>query len=139
MCEESLNALRGDEPVEVELRLAVRKKPETVGPVGKQLLQRSPLTDLPADELVPRLRSLLTQASTTIAAVAHQLETRAADIGDNTRAELRDDVLAVDEELLAIHALLNGPVDWESEFARLLKGEIPPFDNDARSDRADDE
>lgn len=89
------------------------------------------------DELVPTLRWLLTQAGGTIARVAHQLEHRAADIDDDARAQLRDDVLVLDDELATLKALLLGLIDWDSELERLLKGELPPLDTDR--DPEDDE
>lgn len=138
VCEQTLTALRRDEPVEVEIRLVVRKKRDSGGLVGRSPLRASSLTELAGDELVPRLRWLLTQAGGTIADVAHQLETRGADIDNGARTKLRDDVLALEEELAAIEALLGEPVDWDSEFARLLKDEIPPLDDDDGGDPADE-
>ncbi len=82
-----------------------------------------------ADELLARLGLLLTQSTGTIADVAHHLETRAADLDDNAREQLRDDVLALHEELATLNALLE-PVDWDAEHGRLLTGEIPPFQDD---------
>ncbi len=79
--------------------------------------------------LVLRLRWLLTQSSGTIADVAHQLETRAADVDDAARQQLRDDVLVLDEELALLKALLLPPIDWDAEHERLLAGEIPPFED----------
>ena len=73
---------------------------------------------------------LLTHSNGTIADVAHHLETRAADLDDDARQQLHEDVLALDEELATVKALL-APVDWDAEHARLLAGEIPPFEDDA--------
>ena len=85
--------------------------------------------DSQAGELLARLASLLTQSTGTIADVAHHLETRAADLDDDAREQLRDDVLALHEELATLNALLE-PVDWDAEHGRLLTGEIPPFQDD---------
>ena len=90
--------------------------PPTLGPPG----------DLEAGELPARLGWLLTHASGKIADVAHHLETRAADLDDDAREQLRDDLLALHEELAPLTALLE-PVDWDAEHGRLLAGEIPPF------------
>jgi hypothetical protein len=65
-----------------------------------------------------------------------QLERRATDIDDGARAQLRDDVLVLDDELAALKALLLA-IDWDSELARLLRDELPPLDPD--SDPEDDE
>ena len=86
-----------------------------------------------ASELLARLGWLLTHAGGKIADVAHHLETRAADLDDDAREQLQDDLLALDEELATLKALLE-PVDWDAEHERLLAGEIPPF-----QDEADDE
>jgi hypothetical protein len=82
------------------------------------------------DDLVPTLRWLLTHATGTIGRVAHQLERRAVDIDDADRDQLRDDVLVLDDELTTLKALLLGLIDWNSEFERLLKDELPPLDRD---------
>ncbi len=102
---------RREQPAELKPEL-----PPTLGPPG----------DLEAGELHARLGWLLTHASGKIADVAHHLETRAADLDDDAREQLRDDLLALHEELAPLTALLE-PVDWDAEHSRLLAGEIPPF------------
>jgi hypothetical protein len=79
---------------------------------------------------LPTLRWLLTEANGMVGEVAHQLEVRAPDIDDEARAQFRADVLALDDELTTVKALLVGPTDWDSELGRLLDGELPPFDSD---------
>jgi hypothetical protein len=79
---------------------------------------------------VPRLRWLLTDSAGTIANVAHQLETSAAEVDDNARAQLYDDVSVLDEELATVKALLGNCVDWDAEAKRLFGGEIPPIAGD---------
>ena len=88
----------------------------------------------PSYEAYLRLRSLLTQASGTIADVANQLESHAVDIGDGGRAQLDDDLLVLDEELTIVKALLAGALDWDAGLQRLLDGEIPPIENDSSSE-----
>ena len=83
-----------------------------------------------AGKLVSWLGWLLNHSNGTIADVAHHLETRAADLDDDARERLRDDVLVLDDELATVKALL-APVDWDAEHGRLLAGEIPPFEDDA--------
>ena len=82
-------------------------------------------------ELVPRLRWLLTESAGTIANLAHELETRAAEVDDHARAQLQDDILALDDELATVQTLIGNQVDWDAETRRLLAGEIPPFQIDA--------
>ncbi len=93
-----------------------------------------PLGDSEAGELLARLGWLLTHSTGAIADVAHHLETRAADLDDDAREQLRDDVLALHDELATLNALLE-PVDWDAEHGRLLAGQIPPFGNDPDDER----
>ncbi len=137
-CEQTLSALDGDESVDVEIRIAVRKQQDSTELGDSPASRPSSLADLVDEELVPRMRWLLTQASGTIAEVAHHLEARAAEIGYGARADLRDDLLVLDEELARVEALLVGPLDWDSSFTRLLKGEIPPLHSNDDSQHDDD-
>lgn len=129
-CEQTLSALGSDEDVDVEISVAVRKPRDGAEPADLSPWSISKLVD---EELVPRLRWLLTQASGTIADAAHQLETEAGDIDDDAYEELRDDVLVLDQELRALKGLLAGLIDWDAEFTRLLEDEIPPPDEDDNS------
>jgi hypothetical protein len=135
-CEQTLSALAGDESVAIEVRLAVRKHGDPRALTDGRSLEPWAVAKLIDDELVPTLRWLLTQASGTIAEVGHQLEGRAADIDDVARAQLRDDVLLLDDELAAVKALLVGLIDWDSELERLLNDKLPPPGTD--SDPEDD-
>lgn len=136
-CEQTLSALDGQGVVELEVRLAVRKEADPATLEERETVGWWPIASLVGDEVLPRLRWLLTQASGTIADVANQLESSAADIGDGPRAQLLDDVSVVDAELDIVKALLVGPVDWDSDLKRLLEGEIPPLDTHDNSE--DDE
>jgi hypothetical protein len=80
-----------------------------------------------AGDLVPRLRWLLTESAGTTANVAHLLETSAAEVDDNARAQLYEDVSVLEEELATVKALLGNYVDWDAEVKRLLGGEVPPL------------
>ena len=71
------------------------------------------------------------ESAGTIASVAHELETRAAEVDNHARAQLHDDILALDDELATVKTLLGNEVDWDAENGRLLAGEIPPFQIDA--------
>ena len=90
-----------------------------------------------ASELLARVRLLLTQSSGTIADVVREVETRAVDLDDDAREQLRDDMLVLDEEFATLKALLVAPVDWDAEHERLLAGEIPPFDDDGDAEQDD--
>jgi hypothetical protein len=61
------------------------------------------------------------------------LETRAAEIDDDARAQLGDDVLVRDGELAVVKALLLELIDWDSGLARLLNDELDT-DTDAEDD-----
>jgi hypothetical protein len=114
----------------VDLRITIHRREQAAELKAEPPLTVGPPRDLEADELLERLGCLLTQASGKIADVAHQLETRAADLDGDAREQLRDDLLALHDELAPLKALLE-PVDWDAEHGRLLAGEIPPFQNDA--------
>lgn len=129
-CEQTLSTLDGDDRLDIEIRLTVRKQGDPDASGHGPGLERSEAARPAVDELIPMLRWLLTQAGGTIGEVAHQLESRAADIDDRARAALRDDVLTVDGELAVVRALLVESIDWDSELKRLLKDELPPLDTE---------
>jgi hypothetical protein len=128
--EQARHAFGCDGVLAVDIRVTVhrREQPAELAPEPRPTL--GPPVDVEAGQLLARLSSLLTHASGKIADVADHLETRAADLDDDAREQLRDDVLALDEELATLTALLE-PVDWDAEHGRLLAGEIPPFQDDA--------
>ena len=117
-----LAALAGEDRMGIEIRFAVHR-PEDAGE--------------PGEELLPTLRWLLNEASGTIGEVAHELESRAADINDRAREQLRKDVLVLDGELAVVKALLLELIDWDSELTRLLRDELPPVDADTDPEDAD--
>jgi hypothetical protein len=121
----------GDDDVSaVDIRITVHKRTAPSDVESEPWSNPWPAAQSDAVKLRAQLRWLLTQSSGTIADVAHQLETYGTDVDEGTREQLRDDVLALDEELAALKALLLGPVDWDAEHGRLLAGEVPPFDED---------
>ena len=83
----------------VEIYLAVHKRPEP--PQLQPDLWPSPerAIEVGADELLRRLRWLMTASSGTIANIAHQLESHAAELDDDAWEQLRDDVLVLDEDI----------------------------------------
>jgi hypothetical protein len=135
-CEQTLSGLGDDERMAIEIRLAVRKPGDPDASAEQQSWDPWQVAEAMGDELVPTLRWLLTQSTGTVARVVQQLERRATDIDDGARAQLRDDVLVLDDELAALKAMLLA-IDWDSELARLLRDELPPLDPD--SDPEDDE
>lgn len=133
-CDETLSALAGDDQMAIEIRLSVRKQEDPGAPARGQPSDPGEVAGPRGEELVPTLRWLLSQATGTIGHVAHQLESRAADVDDRARAQLRDDVLFLDGELAIVKALLAELVDWDSELRRLLKDELPPLDTNTETD-----
>jgi hypothetical protein len=129
--EQARQQLSGDDVTVVDIRLTVRRRQPPAELMPEPWPNPGRPAELEAGELLPRLRWLLTQSSGTVAAVAHQLETRAADVDDDARQQLQDDVLVIDEELATLKAMLVAPVDWDAEYERLLADEIPPFDDNA--------
>lgn len=129
-CEQTLSALDGDERMAIEIRVAVRDPEDPDAFADEQSWDPWKVAAAIDEELVPTLRWLLTQATDTVGKVAHQLEHRAADVDDDARAQLRDDIHVLDDELATLKALLLGLIDWDKELARLLKDEVPPLDAD---------
>jgi hypothetical protein len=136
-CEETLDALGDDDRRAIEVRLALRRQGKPGALADGRSWDPWEVAEGIGDELVPTLRWLLTQATGTIGRVAHQLEHRAADIDDDGRAQLREDVLVLDDELATVKALLLQLIDWDSDFERLLKGELPPLDSERDAEDGD--
>lgn len=123
----ALTTIAGEDGA-ADVRITIRKGGEHAEPAPAPTPPIS-ISRLVGDEGPPRLRWLLTQANGMLAAVAHRLEARSALLGEGARERLRDDVLDLEEELLRVKALLVAPLDWDTEYDRLLRGEIPPFDD----------
>ena len=126
MWEQIRHAFTDDGVTAADIRVTVQRREQPAELKAELRPTLGPPGDLEAGELLARLGWLLTHASGKIADVAHHLETRAADLDDDAREQLRDDLLALHEELAPLTALLE-PVDWDAEHSRLLAGEIPPF------------
>jgi hypothetical protein len=112
----------------------LQEAPVMVGPPSRDVDTLVLGTELQAGELLARLRLLLSQSSGAIANVVLHVETRAVDLDDGAREQLREDILVLDEEFATLTALLVAPVDWDAEHERLLAGEIPPFEDDRDDD-----
>jgi hypothetical protein len=131
VCEQTLAALGGDMEVLVDIEFAIRRQPDGAGSTGGSARSIARVVD---QDLLPRLRWLLAQASGTVANVTQQLEAHAADLDDAAYEDLRNDVLLLDEDLRALKGLMAGLVDWDSELTRLLEDEVPPLDADGDGD-----
>jgi hypothetical protein len=81
------------------------------------------------DELITYLRLLLIRSTDTVAEVKQHLETQVRPLDRETRAQLADDVLRLDDELASLKAFLIAPLDWDAEYKRLLAGETPPLEH----------
>jgi hypothetical protein len=125
LCELTLTTLDRDALAAVDIQLTVRKRPGAVGEPKQPRLGVN-ATD---DELVPRLRWLVSDAAGTIGDLAHRLERRATEIDDQARAELRKDLVILEDELEAVRGLLMSPADWDAKLRRLLEDEVPPFED----------
>lgn len=128
----------GDDVTAVDIHLTVHKRQQPqLPPPGWPNLQRA--DDLEAGDLLRRLRWLMTESSGTLAYIAHQLETRGAELDDDACEQLRDDVLTLEDDIATLKAFLLAPVDWDAEHRRMIAGELPPFEDDFDEDDAEDE
>ena len=96
---EACRAFANDDVAEVELRLTLRKPERPTEDDFEPSPSSSGSVDSESDRPVPQLRWLLTQASGTLADAVHQVETCGADLDEDAREQLRNDLLVVDEEL----------------------------------------
>ena len=128
---QALGASGPDHATAADIRLILYRHQRPVDPTCEPRALPGPAACAQDGELVPRLRWLLTESAGTIANVAHELETRAAEVDNHARGQLHDDILALDDELATVKTLLGNEVDWDAENGRLLAGEIPPFQIDA--------
>jgi hypothetical protein len=137
--EQTRQEFSGDDVIAVDIQLTVhrREQPRLVTPRHWSGLQGR--AGSPPGDLLRQLRWLMTESSGTLANVAHHLETRAAELGDDAWDQLRDDVLVLDEDIAALKALLIPSVDWDAEQGRLIAGEVPPFEDDPADEDEYDE
>jgi hypothetical protein len=128
----------GDDVTAVDIYMTIhkRKRPPLLQPDPPNPQQSA---ESEAGELLRRLRRLMTESSGTVANIAHQLETRAAELDDDACDKLRDDVLVLEEDIAMLKGLLVARVDWDAAHERLIAGEVPPFEDDTDHDDDDDE
>ena len=67
------------------------------------------------------------------------LETRGADLDENARELLNDELAALEVDLATLNVHLADPVDWDNELGCLLAGEVAPFDDPVGDEDDDDE
>lgn len=129
--EQARHEFRGEDVSAVEIRVMVAKRQHLTEAQHEPRPTTSSPVEPDAGVSVRPLRWLLTQSSGTLGDVVHQVETHAADLGDDAREQLRNDLRVVEEELDTLRALLFAPGDWDAEYGRLLAGEIPSFEANA--------
>ncbi|HTP20575.1 MAG TPA: hypothetical protein VMJ65_13275 [Solirubrobacteraceae bacterium] len=136
LCERFLQELDGEEVGAAEIRFVVHKQERP----GCPSLDPASVTGASGGELMWELRRLIAWSGGTIADVARALETRGADLDENARELLRDEIAALDVDLETLSVHLADPVDWDREFEWLLGGEVAPFDDFAgdQDDEHDD-
>lgn len=114
--------------VDIHLTVHRRQQPQLPTPYGWP--NPPDPAKLEAGALLRRLRWLMTESSGTIAYVAHQLESRRAELDEDACDQLRDDVSVLDEDIASLKALLDATVDWDAEHGRLIAGDVPPFEDE---------
>jgi hypothetical protein len=135
LCDRLLQELDAAEVRAAEIRFVVRKDEDSAHP----RLDPGAVADTGDGDLLLELRRLIAWSGGAIADVANALETRGADLDEESRDLLRDEVEALDVDLATLHVHLADPVDWDSEFGCLLAGDVAPFDDPAADeDDADD-
>jgi hypothetical protein len=128
----------GDDVTAVDIHLTVHKRQQPqLPPPGWPNLQRP--VGLEDGDLLRRLRWLMSESSGTLAYIAHQLETRDAELDEDACEQLRDDVLVLEDDMAVLKALLLAPVDWDAEHGRLIAGELSPFQDDCDEDDENEE
>jgi hypothetical protein len=125
LCDRVLRELDGAEVKAAEIRFVVHKQEQ----LGYPRVDPAWAAEAGDRELVQELRRLLAWSGDTIADVAQTLEARGADLDENAREHLQEEVAAIDADLMTLHAYLADPVDWDREFGWLLAGEVAPFDD----------
>lgn len=128
--EHACQHLGRNDVIAVDVRLTLHKRDSTSQRAQLPPARRRDVTDATSDEVVARLRWLLSHATGTIANVAHQIDTRGDEVDYDAREQLKDDILALDDELATLKATVLVPADWDDEFEDLLTGRIPPFETD---------
>jgi hypothetical protein len=136
--EQARQEFGSDDVSAIDIHVTVHKRDQPTQLTPDPSPGAQPPAEVEAGDLLRRLRWLMTESSGTMANIAHQLETRAAELDEDTCDQLRDDVLVLEEDITTLKALLAAPVDWDAEHGRLIAGEVPPFEDDSEDDDEDD-
>jgi hypothetical protein len=123
-----------DDVTAVDIHLTVHRRQQPPPPTPYGWPTPPDPAKLEAGALLRRLRWLMAESSGTIAYIAHQLESRAAELDDDACDQLRDDALLLEEDIESVKALLLDPVDWDAEHGRLIAGDVAPFEDDTDED-----
>jgi hypothetical protein len=132
LCDRFLEELGGSEIKAAEIRFVVHKRDDPARP------PEDPDRDSACGEVAWELRRLIASAGDTLADAVRGLERHAADLDENGRELLQDELTTLDVDLSLLKEHLADPTDWDSELECLLAGEIGPFD-DPRADEEDDD
>lgn len=122
LCDRLLNELDATEVNAAEIRFVVHKKE------SQPELDPESEPDVGDGELVWELRRLIAGSGGTIADVTRALAARGANLDQNGRDLLIDEIEALEVDIAALKMQLADPVDWDSELRSLLDGEVAPFD-----------
>lgn len=123
-------ASAGSSVSEADVSLSVRRREDPPEAKAGSVTRSSPIARLVRSEAVPQLRWLLAQAGGTVAHVGYRLESCLTEIDDRERAQLLADTLALEDELETLKELIRPQVDWDAEYGRLLRGELPSLEAD---------
>ncbi|HEY4828828.1 MAG TPA: hypothetical protein VIH85_18795 [Solirubrobacteraceae bacterium] len=132
LCDRFLEELGGSEIKAAEIRFVVHKRDDPASPPA------DPDRDPVCGEVAWELRRLIASAGDTLADAVRGLERHAADLDENGRELLQDELTTLDVDLGLLKEHLADPTDWDSELECLLAGEIGPFD-DPHADEDDDD
>lgn len=140
MIETLLRQFDDEQAGAAEIRLVVHKRDERpTEPARGPRPDSTSAVDAADEELVWELRRLLASAGGSIADVAHALERRGDNLDRRGRELLQDEVSAVEADIAILKTLLSDPVDWDSEYRRLVAGEVPPFEDRVVDDDDDED
>ena len=131
LCDRLLKELGGADIKAAEIRFVVHKQEDPAHSVT------DPDSDPGSGELAWELRRLIASAGDKVADVVRALDLRGADLDENGRELLQDEITTLDTDLDLLKAHLSDPTDWDAELGCLLAGEIAPFD-DLHGDDDDD-
>jgi hypothetical protein len=133
LCDRLLRELSGPEVKAAEIRFVIHKHDRPAfAPMDAGV-------DPACGELAWELHRLIASAGATVADVVRALDLRGADLTDNGRELLQDEVTTLDDDLSLLKAHLADPGDWDAALECLLGGEIAPFDDPHADEESDND